>query len=185
MEKWREQQPLALPKSDYYHIDSSLPGICRAETQLHKGFVKSLIVFALLVASYLKFYAPYSRPTPLPSSIKWTPSLDNPAYLSAVLTVPKDYLNSAGYSKIAMIKVPATCEPTERLGAIFLNPGGPGGSGISLALRIGSNLSKLFEGRYDLIGFDPRGIGKSEPLTACYATTLDYELFKAGLSALD
>lgn len=64
----------------------------------------------------------------------------------------------------------------------MIDPGGPGGSGRDLALRFGKNLSALTKGRYDYIGFDPRGIGASKPLTACFTSTLDYELFKSGRS---
>lgn len=65
----------------------------------------------------------------------------------------------------------------------MIDPGGPGGSGRDLALRFGKNLSALTKGRYDYIGFDPRGIGASKPLTACFASTLEYELFKSGMSS--
>jgi len=77
-------------------------------------------------------------------------------------------------------KMPASVPATERLGSIFLNPGGPGGSGFDFTFRFGPSLSNILEGRYDLIGFDPRGIGRTRPKVLCFPTKLAYQLFKAG-----
>lgn len=112
---------------------------------------------------------------------KWSPCDENNNFQCGFLQVPKDYLNiSVGHSTLAMIKVPSTCKASDRLGSMFLNFGGPSGSGLSGVLRMGSNLSALFEGRYDLISFDPRGVGKTTPLVSCFKNGLEYELFKAG-----
>ncbi|KAL8283847.1 hypothetical protein RQP46_005279 [Phenoliferia psychrophenolica] len=112
--------------------------------------------------------------------VDWQPCALNPAYSCGYLEVPKDYFNlTVGTAQIAMLKVPATARPSERLGTIFLNPGGPGGSGVGFALGFGTTLSKLLEGRYDLLGFDPRGIGASIPRVECFPSTLEHELFKA------
>jgi pimeloyl-ACP methyl ester carboxylesterase len=96
-------------------------------------------------------------------------------------SVPKDYYNaSAGFATIAVSKRPASVPASERLGSIFLNPGGPGGSGFEFTFRIAPYLSDILEGRYDLIGFDPRGIGQTVPKVLCFSSKLAYQMFKAG-----
>ena len=61
---------------------------------------------------------------------------------------------------IALLRVPtnvSTSDPAYR-GPILINPGGPGGSGVDLALGLGPLAQTLFGADFDIIGFDPRGI---------------------------
>lgn len=79
------------------------------------------------------------------------------------LRVPLDYSKRGGRSvTVAFTRLPAT-DQAHRRGSLALNPGGPGGSGylipVELTLR-GAEAAKLNE-RYDLVGFDPRGVGYS------------------------
>ena len=82
----------------------------------------------------------------------------------AQLLVPLNYSNlNEGVFQIALTKVAAT-KSDSRIGNLVVNPGGPGGSGIDYAqggLRTASN---AILNRFDLIGFDPRGVGRSEPV---------------------
>ena len=92
----------------------------------------------------------------------------------ARIDVPMDYDDAdAGTVSLALIRLPAA-DPDERLGSLFLNPGGPGGSGVDLARFAAKFLPLEVRQRYDIVGFDPRGIGLSDPVR-CFAT-LD-ELF--------
>src|SRR5206468_397080 len=60
-----------------------------------------------------------------------------------------------------------------KLGSIFLNPGGPGGSGVDLVELAGPLLfSNEVRAQFDLVGFDPRGIARSTPLI-CFDTPED------------
>ena len=74
--------------------------------------------------------------------------------------VPFDYANPQGDEfAIALLKVPAnisTSNPAYR-GPILVNPGGPAGSGVDLALGFGSLSQTLVGADFDIIGFDPRG----------------------------
>jgi hypothetical protein len=76
--------------------------------------------------------------------------------------VPKDYFDeSAGTATIALSKLKATKFPKK--GSVFMNPGGPGGSGSALVYSFGSELPLIIGADRDLIGFDPRGVN----LTTC------------------
>src|SRR4030095_4360730 len=60
-----------------------------------------------------------------------------------------------------------------RIGSIFFNPGGPGGSGVGFLQAVGSELySAEVRARFDLVSFDPRGGAASTPLQ-CFETTDD------------
>lgn len=88
-----------------------------------------------------------------------------------LLTVPLDYEDPTGETlRIAVLKVPAT---DDRIGSLVVNPGGPGGSGVNYAsagsLQFGSALSRV----YDIVGFDPRGVGQSETLDCLSDDQLD------------
>src|SRR5262245_18962934 len=86
----------------------------------------------------------------------------------ATVQVPLDYDSSSGGTiSIALVRLPAT-DPARRIGSLFLNPGGPGGSGVDMVLQGGPFLySDEVRARFDLVGFDPRGIIRSTPLL-CY-----------------
>ena len=103
--------------------------------------------------------------------LTWTDCPDGAtgtAFQCATVTVPLDYDHPQGKTiTVALKKLPSTSSSPR--GSVFLNPGGPGGSGISLinaqaGLYTSGGLSGVLE-NYDVIGFDPRGIGQSTPIT--------------------
>jgi pimeloyl-ACP methyl ester carboxylesterase len=85
----------------------------------------------------------------------------------ATLDVPLDYRAPSGRSiKLALNRVKAK-NGAGYLGPLLVNPGGPGASGRSLAQYVATMLPQKLSERYDVIGFDPRGVGKSEPAVHC------------------
>jgi pimeloyl-ACP methyl ester carboxylesterase len=70
--------------------------------------------------------------------------------------------------------LPAT-DATRRIGALVINPGGPGASGVDAAYDLALDLPDELKARFDLVGFDPRGVGQSEPVVC----TTDKEKDKA------
>ncbi|KAF5375787.1 hypothetical protein D9757_008989 [Collybiopsis confluens] len=99
--------------------------------------------------------------------------------------VPKYYSDpSRGTASIALAiyraKPNSSQAQTKRRGSVFLNPGGPGGAGTHLTLYTGHSFSKLIGEDWDLVGFDPRGIGLSSPETRCFKTEEEYDEFFAG-----
>ncbi|TDC09754.1 alpha/beta hydrolase [Actinomadura bangladeshensis] len=78
----------------------------------------------------------------------------------ATLRVPLDYARPSGATiGIALIRVPAT-DRRHRIGSLLFNFGGPGGAGVDALAQVAGEYAAL-RTRYDLIGFDPRGVGRS------------------------
>ncbi|WP_285725448.1 alpha/beta hydrolase [Psychromicrobium xiongbiense] len=90
------------------------------------------------------------------------------------VTVPMDYSKPSGDTiKLAMVRLPAT---GTRQGAILTNPGGPGSSGYDLVVDSGKSLfSATLRSSYDLVGFDPRGVQRSAPVTCLTDAERDQE----------
>ena len=95
-------------------------------------------------------------------TLKWGKCYET--FTCAFLKVPIDYTNlELGTFKIALIKYKAT-KPDEKLGSIVVNPGGPGASGVDYAYNAEYIFDKSVLEKYDLVGFDPRGISRSEAI---------------------
>ncbi|WP_438801167.1 alpha/beta hydrolase [Amycolatopsis magusensis] len=93
-------------------------------------------------------------------------------YSCARYRVPIDHDNaSLGTIDIALLKRAAKV-PGQRVGSLFLNPGGPGGSGLRMPISGQFYFQQPVLDRFDLIGFDPRGVGASNPLR-CFTTAED------------
>jgi alpha/beta hydrolase fold. len=96
--------------------------------------------------------------------------------------VPLDYSHpDAGTIGIALNRKPAT-DKANRIGSVLTNPGGPGASGIQFLQGDASSMTNLNR-RFDLIGFDPRGIGQSAPVVCL--TGPQEDAFNAIDSVLD
>ncbi|USX55285.1 alpha/beta hydrolase [Lentzea sp. HUAS12] len=113
--------------------------------------------------------------------IAWTAcGAEHPGFECASVKVPLDYDDPRGATTtIALARKPAT-DKARRIGSLFLNPGGPGGSGVDFALGAGDTLSENLRGRFDIVGFDPRGIGRSDPLH-CFSSEAELDAFFEGI----
>ncbi|MEE6165339.1 MULTISPECIES: alpha/beta hydrolase [Mycobacteriaceae] len=81
------------------------------------------------------------------------------------LSVPVDYSKPDGdVLQIAMIRFPAT---GQKIGSLVINPGGPGESGVESAVSLVPSLPQSVRERFDLVGFDPRGVNLSNPALWC------------------
>lgn len=89
-----------------------------------------------------------------------------PTLQCASLKVPLNHGKPQGKKiTLALSRVPHTAKTYQ--GPLLVNPGGPGGSGITMAGFIASSLPKKVAAQYDVIGFDPRGVGASKPAVNC------------------
>ena len=86
----------------------------------------------------------------------------------ASLQVPLNYAKPGGRKiTLALSKVAATAPASQQQGDLLVNPGGPGGSGRGLAAFVAQGLSPQVAADYNIIGFDPRGVGASVPALSC------------------
>jgi pimeloyl-ACP methyl ester carboxylesterase len=93
--------------------------------------------------------------------------MDSAGAQCAQVLVPLDYAHpTEGTLSVAVSRVPAT-DSANRLGVLFANPGGPGASGLDTMDLLGDVLSPQVRAHYDLIGFDPRGVGRSGRADRC------------------
>lgn len=92
------------------------------------------------------------------------------------LTVPVSYAAPGGPSiQLAVIRLRAS-DQAKRIGSLVLNPGGPGGSGVDYARAAPAILAASLRARYDIVGFDPRGVGASDPVHCLTDKLTDEEL---------
>jgi pimeloyl-ACP methyl ester carboxylesterase len=100
---------------------------------------------------------------------------DSGAVECATFTVPASYSNEYGSElpdlTISVLKSPAL-DQEGKLGTLFFNPGGPGESGINLVQYLA--IPEEIRQKYDVVGFDPRGVGKSSPIRCDDTDTIDY-----------
>src|SRR5690349_19646420 len=81
------------------------------------------------------------------------------------LSVPVDYSKPDGdVAQLAMIRIKAT---GHKIGSLVVNPGGPGESGVESAASLAPMLPQSVRDRFDLVGFDPRGVANSMPEAWC------------------
>ncbi|MES4889826.1 alpha/beta hydrolase [Streptomyces sp. NPDC096012] len=96
-----------------------------------------------------------SSPSPLPNGTKWQ---------CATMKAPLDWAHPKGDTiDIALIRARSSGPANRRIGSLVFNFGGPGGSGVSTLPAFAPDYSAL-RTRYDLVSFDPRGVGRSAPV---------------------
>ncbi|WAL98884.1 alpha/beta hydrolase [Streptomyces sp. Je 1-369] len=89
-----------------------------------------------------------------------------PTLQCASLKVPLDHQEPHGRQiTLALTRVPHTARTSQ--GPLLVNPGGPGGSGLSMAGFVAKSLPEKAAAQYDIVGFDPRGVGRSRPALNC------------------
>ncbi len=108
------------------------------------------------------------------AEIRWRTCNKHPRFDCARVPVPLDYDDPGGPTiRLAITRLPAS-KPSKRIGSIFTNPGGPGGSGVDFIQAVGRFMfSDRVRARFDIIGFDPRGIARSAPIE-CFETVEEF-----------
>ncbi|WP_067677489.1 alpha/beta fold hydrolase [Nocardia miyunensis] len=114
--------------------------------------------------------------------LDWQPchdaALDAAGARCAGVVVPLDYTHPDGRTLTIAISRIAATDPARRRGVLLSNPGGPGGPGLRTMTGVQKSMTADVRAQYDLIGMDPRGVGRSDPV-AC-AIPLPTMLFSAG-----
>ncbi|MFE4214107.1 alpha/beta hydrolase [Streptomyces sp. NPDC056844] len=122
---------------------------------------------------------PGASASPLPDALGWKPCAADPGTSAkadappelpklecATLEVPLDYGDPGGRQIEVAVSRLASEKPAQRRGVLLTNPGGPGISGLGYpAVLAAFGLPQEVRDSYDIIGFDPRGIGRSTPVS--------------------
>jgi pimeloyl-ACP methyl ester carboxylesterase len=95
--------------------------------------------------------------------ISWTPC--GPRLECANVRVPLNWRKPGGRQIVLAVARHLASRPDERIGSLFVNPGGPGDSGVGAVTERGESLDALTGGRFDIVGWDPRGSGGSTPVS--------------------
>jgi pimeloyl-ACP methyl ester carboxylesterase len=151
---------------------------------MHSKRLSVVVLVASIVAAGLLLGAPAQGAAPATASaasagIAWGPCSD-PGLVEAhaqcgELRVPLDYQRPGGAKiTLAVSRVLHTSSDADYQGVMLVNPGGPGGSGLGLAV-LGQFVPNNAGATYDWIGFDPRGVGASTPSLSCIPDYFGYD----------
>ena len=104
--------------------------------------------------------------------LSWTPC--DSGFQCATMKVPLDYANpSGGDITLGLARSPAAGHGYKRLGSLLINPGGPGGSAVQYAEYAAETYPVPVRDSYDFVGLDPRGVGRSTPVTCLSNQQMD------------
>jgi pimeloyl-ACP methyl ester carboxylesterase len=108
--------------------------------------------------------------------VAWEPCKQEADHDCATLRVPLDYDRPTGKSiDLALLRVPAE-DPEVKVGSLVVNPGGPGGQGTTYAAAAGTVFGDALLSHFDVVGFDPRGVGESAAIDCLSDNQLDIYL---------
>ena len=120
----------------------------------------------LAVATEPEAQQPGSYPALPPSAVPklvWTDCQDG--FQCATAQVPRDYRHPTGKSIGLPVIRKLAADPAQRIGALLMQPGGPGVSGVTNLRIHHARLTPALQQRFDVFGFDVRGVGAVQPLT--------------------
>ncbi|KAJ6558045.1 TAP-like protein-domain-containing protein [Mycena capillaripes] len=101
-------------------------------------------------------------------------------YQCARLNVPLNYSEPHGkQAAIAMVRYTAAVPADSPLyrGPVLINPGGPGASGTNFVLAGGLQLAEVVGPEFDIVGFDPRGVGQSTPCVSFFDSNIERQIW--------
>ncbi|MEU9624690.1 alpha/beta hydrolase [Streptomyces sp. NPDC048155] len=142
----------------------------RGRSALRRAAVRSTAMVAgTAIATVAGFAtAPIVNAAPVAArALQWAPcdDPDNPGAECATLTVPIDWAHPDGPTFGLSVARRHATDPGARVGSMVFGPGGPGDSGVVRVVSGISRFSPEIRRRFDIVSFDPRGVGRSNPVT--------------------
>jgi len=143
-------------------------------TSMHRTLSLALAATAVVSTAVAVTAFPEESVAATPDTVRWGPCSEkkaappaaSPRLECSTLEVPLDYRDPDGRQIEIAISRLASKDPSKRRGVLLTNPGGPGISGLGYpAVLAASGLPQKVLDSYDVIGFDPRGTGRSTPVT--------------------
>jgi pimeloyl-ACP methyl ester carboxylesterase len=133
------------------------------------------LALAVPLAAATPAQAAPAAPTAAVPALAWAPCAGFTGFDCASYEVPLDYDQPGlGTVRLALNRRPAD-DQANKIGSLFLNPGGPGGAGLGFARAASQVLfNDEIRAKFDIVGFDPRGVGESTPVQ-CFATDEEFE----------
>ncbi len=118
---------------------------------------------ATTAAATVAATSPSAQPSPSVAPVTWSDCGNG--FQCGTVDVPLDYAKPTGaIVRLALVRLPAA-DPGRRIGSLLVNPGGPGISGVRFVRDSATTLfSADLRARFDIVGFDPRGVGDSTPI---------------------
>ncbi|AQZ62010.1 proteinase (secreted protein) [[Actinomadura] parvosata subsp. kistnae] len=104
-----------------------------------------------------------------PPTITWAPCPEDTTAECGTLKVPVDWDAPGGATIDLAVARRKAAGPAARVGSLVVNPGGPGASGVDFVVHGSGYFSAELRGRFDVVGFDPRGVGRSHPVVCSAA----------------
>jgi pimeloyl-ACP methyl ester carboxylesterase len=129
----------------------------RATTRPFRAAVLTVIILLAYGVTPARAQAPAS-------TISWKTCPENNQVQCGTLRVPADWARPRGPSAVLTIARRKATNPARRIGALLVNPGGPGGSAVDFTFGAPTFFGADLLARFDIIGMDPRGVGRSTPV---------------------
>ncbi len=107
----------------------------------------------------------------------WTPCYTDQK--CARLLLPLDYDTPDSPTTVIALQMIPAADKQNYGGTLFINSGGPGGSGTNLVHRMGKNISRITGANFDMLGFDLRGTGWKRPAAVCLETELKRDIWNS------
>jgi pimeloyl-ACP methyl ester carboxylesterase len=123
--------------------------------------VTTLLAYGSVPAQAQPDAAWFAREAP---AIVWAACPEDGKVQCGTLNVPADWAEPYGPSTTLTIARRPAGDPSARIGALLVNPGGPGGSAVDFTLNAPTFFSEELRKHFDIVGMDPRGVGRSSPV---------------------
>ncbi|MFI5892649.1 alpha/beta hydrolase [Actinoplanes sp. NPDC051513] len=107
---------------------------------------------------------PYAEKLASPPMVEWKACPEDAKVECGTMRVPADWANPLGPTVMLTIARRPALDPAERIGTLVVNPGGPGGSAVNFTFDAPTFFSEELRKHFDIVGMDPRGVGRSTPI---------------------